>query len=385
MSLRIAITTALPWIILPPIALLRVARSRSLDEESDALPDPAPSISLIVPARNEERNIGRCLRSVLDTSYPSLEVIVVDDHSHDNTARIARDFAALNERVRVLESPPLPTDWFGKQWACATGAAAAHGDLLLFIDADTWHARDLLPRALHAMGTRRADLLSVAGRQETHSFWERLVQPQVLWMLLARYGGTEGINRARHASSVIASGQFLLVRRAAYYAVGGHEAVRGKVAEDLALGQRFFKRGYRVAMVLGGDKLRTHMYASLSELVSGWGKNMYAGGIDAMPGGAAGRALFPVVLLIAPLMIVTPALALLLALVGLLGTSWLAWSIVCVASGVLWWGFIYRGFDQSAWYSLLHPVGGMVVLYIVARSIVRGRRVAWKGREYVTQ
>ena len=382
MSLLAAALGALPWVVLPPIALQRVARSRSLDDEREVAPEPAPLVSVIVPARNEARNIDRCVRSVLSTSYPAVEVIVVDDHSEDDTGRRAREVAPSDARVRVLDSPPLPPGWFGKQWACTTGVAAANGELLLFIDADTWHAPDLLARAVNAMRSRSADLLSVAGRQETRSFWERLVQPQILWMLLARYGGTEGIGRARRAANVIASGQFLLAHRAVYLEVGGHEAVREKVAEDLALAQRFARAGRRVAMVLGREKLATHMYASLAELVGGWGKNVYAAGIDAMPGGTAGRLLFPFLLPLFPLMVVAPAVVLLLAMTGVLDAPWLVWSSICLASNVLWWSVIYRGFDQPWWYALLHPLGGAVVLYIFVRAIARGRRVTWKGREY---
>ena len=373
MSWTSALVCASPWLLLPPLALLRVARSRSLDTESGDLPQPPPSISLVLPARNEERNIERCLRSILSTTYPALEVIVVDDHSEDATARIARDMAATDGRLRVLASPPVPAGWFGKQWACTTGAAQAAGQLLLFIDADTWHAPDLLSRAVNA------------GRQETRGFWERLVQPQVFWMLLVRYGGTEGINRATRATDVIASGQFLLVRRTPYESVGGHEAVRGKVAEDLALAQRLFSAGFRVAMVLGRDRLVTHMYASLDELIRGWGKNVYAAGLDAMPGGAVGRFLFPLLLPLFPLMTVLPSLVLLLGLGGFVGRDWLVWSVACVASSLVWWAIIYRGFEQSRWYALLHPVGAAIVLYIIARAIARGRRVHWKGREYVAR
>jgi len=385
MSLGAALIGAAPWALLPPLALLRVARSRSLDTEVATPPTPPPTISVIVPARDEARNIERCVRSVLTTDYPGIEVIVVDDHSTDGTGRIAREVAAADSRLRVLDSPPLPDGWFGKQWACATGAGVARGELLLFIDADTWHAPDLLSRAVNAMRARGADLLSVAGRQETRSFWERVLQPQVFWMLLARYGGTEGISRARRPADVIASGQFMLVRREAYYAVGGHTAVRGKVAEDLALGQRLFANGYRVAMVLGRDKLATHMYASLGELIEGWGKNVYAGGIDAMPGGAVGRFLFPLLLPVFPLTGVVPAVILALSAVGLLGTDWLVWSAICVATSLVWWVVIYRGFEQSLWYSLLYPVGSSVFLYIVIRAIARGRRVGWKGRQYVSR
>lgn len=385
MSTLLAVVGAVPWVVVPAVALWRVSRSRSLDDEPASLPAPPPLVSVIVPARNEERNIERCLRSVLATAYPALEVIAVDDHSEDGTRRIAHAIAASDPRLQVLESPPLPEGWFGKQWACTTGAARARGELLLFIDADTWHAPDLLPRAVSAMRERGADLFSVAGRQEMRTFWERLVQPQIFWMLLARYGGTEGISRAERPENVIAAGQFLLIRRAVYDAVGGHVAVRDKVAEDLSLAQRLSRSGYRVAMVLARDRLSTHMYASLRELVSGWGKNVYAAGIDAMPGGALGRLLFPLLLPLLPLMTVAPLVVLVLAAMGLLDSAWLVWSAICLASGVVWWTLIYRGFDQPWWLAWLHPLGGAMMFYIFVKAVVRGQRVSWKGREYLSR
>ncbi|HEU4565626.1 MAG TPA: glycosyltransferase family 2 protein, partial [Gemmatimonadaceae bacterium] len=297
-----ALLAALPWLVTPVIVLVRARRSRTLDEEAAAAPDDAPLASIIIPARDEAHNIARCARSVLAARYPALEVIVVDDRSTDGTGEIARAIAAEDARLRVVETPPLPDGWFGKQWACATGAAAARGALLCFTDADTTHAPDLLPRAVNALRSRDADLLSVAGTQEAHGFWERLIQPQIFSLLLARYGGTEVVNRSPRVEDKIANGQFMLFRRAAYEASGGHEAVRGRVAEDLALAQRLFALDYRTALVLGAPQLATRMYTSLRELVRGWMKNIYAGGIDAVRGGRAGRLLFPALLLLPFLM-----------------------------------------------------------------------------------
>lgn len=385
MSLAWALVAAAPWVVLPPLAMLRVRRSRSLDDESVTPPPRAPLVSVIVPARNEARNIGRCVRSLLASGYPALEVIVVDDHSHDDTAALAQEAGAGDPRLRVVSNPPLPNGWFGKQWACATGVGAAHGELLLFTDADTEHASDLLPRAVNALVRDDAGLLTVAGHQETHGFWERLLQPQVFWMLLVRYGGTESVSRARRAEDVIANGQFLLVRRSAYDAVGGHASVRDKVAEDLALAQRFHRFGLGIRLVRGEQQLSTHMYASLSELIAGWGKNIYAGGIDAMPGGSVGRVAFPFVLPLLPLMTVAPVITLAIALVGMLGFEWLVWSAISTAANLVWWALIYRGFRQRVWYGLAAPVGAAMLLYIIARAVARGRRVGWKGREYLAR
>lgn len=386
MSLALAIAGATPWAALHVITLVRGAGSRSLDEESAEAPLPPPSVSVIIPARNERRNIARCVQSVLASNYPALEVFVVDDHSDDGTGAAALAAAQGDARFRVLETPQLPRGWFGKQWACTMGAATARGELLLFLDADTHQAPDLITRAVNALRSRDAALLSVFGRQEMHGFWERVVQPEVFLMLLTRYGSTETVGRARRPEDVIANGQCLLVRRDVYDELGGHAAVRDKVAEDLALAQRFFRAGQTVAMVQGRAQLSTHMYASLSELVRGWGKNIAAAGVDAMPGGSIGRRLFPLALVNAPLMGVIPAVVLGLALGGALSMSWLVWSAICLAIGVVGRAVIYLALGSPpVVYALLHPIGSAATLYIALRALVRGRRVEWKGREYIAR
>jgi chlorobactene glucosyltransferase len=379
-----AIAPALPWVLFPLIALWRVRRPTTLERFSPEPPADAPLVSVVIPARNERRNVERCLRSVLVARYPSFEVFLVDDHSEDGTGDIARVLEARDPRLRVLESPPLPPGWFGKQWACATGARVARGEILLFADADTEQAPDLMPRAVNAMRAFGADLMSVAGWQELGSFWERLVQPQVFAALMIRYGGTAGVNRARRPTDVVANGQCFLVHRGAYEAIGGHEAVREHVAEDLMLAQSMVRAGRRVRLVLGPEQLSTRMYTSLRELIEGWGKNIYAAGLYGVPFGAVGRALYPIGLVVAPLLSLLPVAVLLLALAGTLPGA-LAWSATATAAMVLWWALVYREVEEPLYYALLYPLGSAVLLYICVRALLRGRRVVWKGREYVTR
>ncbi|PYO50704.1 MAG: glycosyl hydrolase, partial [Gemmatimonadetes bacterium] len=267
-----------PWIIPPLITYIRLRHSRSLDDESGSIPENPPLVTVIVPARNEAHNIARCVTSILSTNYPQLEVLVVDDSSSDGTADIARKAAASDRRLRVVRNAPLPDGWFGKQWACATGAKVAHGEILQFTDADTVHAPDLVTRSVNAMRRTAADLFSVAGRQELGGFWEKLVQPQMFTVLSMRYGGTESVNQSPRVGNKIANGQCIFVRRASYDAIGGHGSVRSSVAEDLLLAQRFFAARKRVVLMLGVKQLSTRMYASLSEIVTGWRKNAFAGG-----------------------------------------------------------------------------------------------------------
>lgn len=356
--------------------------SRTLDDVSPVAPPDAPLLTVIVPARDEARNVARLVRSVLASSYPRLELVVVDDASTDGTADVARNAGAGDPRLRVLANAPLPGGWFGKQWACATGAAAARGELLLFTDADTAHGPELHARAVAMLRASDAALVTVAGRQELGSFWERVVQPQVFQIILARFGGTERVNRAREPREKIANGQFLLFRRDAYQRLGGHHAVRATVAEDLALAQRTAALGERVILTLGERHMATRMYTSLGELVGGWRKNIFAGGRDAMPWGRFGRLLFPLLLPLPALLALAPVVALLLVPFGVVAGATLAWAATATLAQLAWWAWVYRRERLSAWYALAFPLGAAVLLHIVVTATLRGRRVAWKGREY---
>ena len=231
---------------------------------------------------------------------------------------------------------------------------------------------------------RGADLFSVAGKQELGSFWEKLVQPQVFGMLAIRYGGTESVSRSRLATSKIANGQCMFVRRAAYEELGGHALVKSHVADDMMMAQRFFARGKNVVLAEGFAQLSTRMYTSLGELVRGWGKNVFAGGIDSVPGGRLGRLFYPFMLLSAPLSGVVPALILLASIVVTVPQPLVIWAAITQVVLLAWWTYVYWRAGESPLYALLTPLGAAVVLYIFMRAILRGRRVAWKGREYVS-
>ena len=383
MSLAVApVLWSLPWVLPPLIALVRSSRSRSLDDFSADVPANAPIVSIVIPARNEARNIERCVRSVLSTGYPSIEVIVVDDHSTDNTATIARAISAADSRLRVIDAPQLEPGWFGKQWACAAGARVASGELLVFTDADTQHGPDLLPRVINAMREQRAEMLSVAGHQEMRTFWERVIQPQLFALIAIRYGGTEHMSNAKRPEDAIANGQFIAVSRAAYDAIGGHALVRDRVAEDMSLAQEFVRRGRKVVILLARQQLSTHMYATLREIVRGWRKNIYAGGRHATLGGAVGRWLYPAVLLGVPLIGLMPPVALVLALFGALSTAWLTWSSIAVVTALVFWLTIYRFMNAPLRYVALYPLGLAMLLYIAIGAVAKGRRVEWKERHY---
>ncbi|MGH7581257.1 MAG: glycosyltransferase family 2 protein, partial [Gemmatimonadales bacterium] len=327
---------ALPWLV-PFAGLARLARN--LPNLSNVPPAGGPLISVIVPARNESAAIETVVRSVLASTYRTLELLVVDDRSTDRTAAIVEQLAAEDGRVRLIPGAPLPEGWYGKPWACLQGYRAAHGELLLFTDADTRHRPELLARAVGALRAQRADLLTVAPRQRCVSFWERLVMPQI-WLLLGLRYHPSRVNRARRERDVIANGQFILVPRESYEAVGTHEAVRHEVAEDLALAQAFHRSGRRIHFAFAERLMETRMYHGLADLVEGWSKNMYLGGQRSFPREPVMRALVPVMLVAAFLFwLVPPAVLAVTGVTGGLGPA----AATATALSALFWMLISYG------------------------------------------
>jgi glycosyltransferase involved in cell wall biosynthesis len=233
---------------------------------------PPVEVSIIVPARNEEVSLGNCLASLTAQTGVAFEIIVVDDGSTDRTRAIAQSFA----EVRVISPEPLPDAWTGKNNAVVAGAKEAHAPWLLFTDADTVHLPGSLARALAEAKREGADLLSYSPEQLVVTFAERAVMPVVFAELASQYPPQKVREHSSGQSSeiVAANGQYLLVRRATYDAVGGHAAVATEILEDVALARLFRNRGKHVYFRYGGDAVRTRMYRNWPQLREGWTKNL---------------------------------------------------------------------------------------------------------------
>jgi chlorobactene glucosyltransferase len=337
-------------------------------------------VSVVIPARDEAAVIQRVARSVLASTYRPLELLVVDDRSTDDTAPIVERLAAQDGRVRLIRGEPLPEGWYGKPWACHQGYRAARGELLLFTDADTHHEPELLARAVAALERERADLVTVAPWQQCVTFWERLVMPQV-WLLLALRYHPSRVNRAKRERDVIANGQFILVSRKSYEAVGTHQVVRDEVAEDLALAQAFHRAGRRIHFAFAERLMETRMYQSLPHIVEGWSKNMYLGGRRSFPEEPVLRALVPVMLVAAFAFWLVPPVAFAAAVAS--GGALVPAAAAATTLSAVFWALISYGMRIPPWYGLLYPIGALMGLYIGMRSTWRGaRRVEWRGRVY---
>ncbi|MDD5263742.1 MAG: glycosyltransferase [Candidatus Bipolaricaulis sp.] len=233
-----------------------------------------PRVSVLVPARNEERGVAACLTSLLAQDYRDFEVLVLDDRSSDGTAAILHDLAATTP-LRVLDGSPLPSGWLGKNWACHQLATAASGRLLLFVDADTRHHPRTLSDAVAALEAEHVDFLSVLSRQETRTWAERLVVPIVSWSQHTFFP-VPILRRIRRPAFATAIGQFMLVRRDAYETLGGYERVRNSAVDDWDLVRAVVADGLRWTLCDGAARVTTRMYRSFGETVDGFSKNLYA-------------------------------------------------------------------------------------------------------------
>lgn len=341
-----------------------------------------PLISVIVPARNEARNIERCVTALLAQTYQNYEVIVVDDRSTDDTGQILARLASADPRLRLVPGQPLPPGWAGKPHALAQGVAAARGEWLCFVDADTYARPEALAATYATAQAYQADLFSILTGQKLGTFWEKVVMPVVLSGLAFGFP-PERVNDPRRPEAV-ANGQYLLIRRKVYDAVGGHTALRASLVEDKDLAEAVKHAGYRLVLADGQELAETRMYTSLGEVWEGWTKNMFLG--------LQGR---PWLLALGAVASLAGALALpAWPLAGLIwlarGGGWPALGVSVEAAAV--WGLVLyaralvaQGLKISPWYALSLPLGAGIFAAMMLTStlrVVTGKGVVWKGRTY---
>lgn len=324
-----------------------------------------PQISVIIPARNEEASLGTCLESLITQTGVDYEIIVVNDHSTDRTREIATSFAA----VRVIDAAELPANWTGKNNAVATGARAARGHWLLFTDADTVHLPGSLSRALAEAEQYKVDMLSYSPEQIAVTFWEMAVLPVVFAELARQYPPSKVSDP--NTPDAAANGQYILVKREAYDAVGGHAAVASSILEDVALARAFKASGRKIRFRYAADAVRTRMYRNFRQLREGWTKNLAL--LFPKPGWLAEKTV---------LLWSLPWIALTLAAANVMKREW--WNLAFVGAILYLTGRIRRAnFDFVM--EFLGAIFGMPMFaYLLLRSsrAHANGNVSWKGRNY---
>lgn len=354
-----------------------------------------PLVSVLIPARNEELRLPACLDSLLAQDYPRCEILVLDDHSTDGTARVAEERGFRREADaprRLLSGEPLPPGWTGKSWACQQLGRAARGDYLLFVDADTQHQPHGISTAVAEAIESRRDLLSAWPRQHMGTWSERLVIP-FIWLLIAtfmphalcalpqRYPRLSRLFPRRMWWTVGgAVGQFLLFRRASYLAIGGHEVVRDHLVEDVELGRQVaarFADGMRLLNCDGADIVHCRMYTSFPELWEGFSKNIRPA-FDERIGAFIFFGTMQFACFILPFLLLPFSFT---------GAAWAPWTWAQVGL-VLGLRAYHAVRFHTPWSSvLLHPFGHLLALAIGLNSwrLSAKKGVTWKGRSYTMQ
>jgi chlorobactene glucosyltransferase len=335
-------------------------------------------VSIILPVRDQARTAGECVASLVGLDYPEKEIIVIDGNSTDGTLDILRSF---DGKISVVEEEPLPQGWVGKNWACHMGYQQARGDLLLFTDGDSIHSRNSLAKTVNYLEVTRADLVTLAPAAILRTFWEKLLQPPIFWLIMMFVGG-KWVNDDSKPRWALGNGQYMLFRREAYDKVGGHSAVRDRISEDYSLGRLIKAKSLRLRMVTANDSLGVRMYSNLPEIWRGWRKNFYS----VSGNHPLFRATYRLVLLFAFLVLPFVVLG-----YGVYQASASPLNVYLLTGAFmaffLWLGIIIldRSIGVSPLYALLLPLAVLFYIGIGIDSTVRGALgmgFSWKGRVY---
>jgi chlorobactene glucosyltransferase len=354
-------------VILSNVRFLRNARRH-------APPIVFPRVAILVPARNEEKNIASCIRSLLAQDYPSFEVVALDDQSSDATGAILEQIARTNPQLQVLRGSPPPEGYVGKNWACVQLAQQAQADLLLFTDADTLHRPDALRTIVTALIGEKADLLTGFPHQEVSSWGERLLVPFFSWAFLC-FNPILLAYKFRLPWLSNAVGQMMLFRREAYQVIGGHAQVSSSITEDLVLARRIKAAGLRWRVLHITDLISCHMYGGSREAFDGFSKNLFAA-FDF-------RFLtYSFAFLWLAVMFWEPLIVLALWFLGRAPEASPEQLAVCIGLSVLVWLIPYAELGVPIGLAVLYPVTILAIEAVAVRSVrlSLAGSLTWKGR-----
>ncbi len=354
-------------------ALVNYFTIRRLDQYPPA--GEYPFVSVLIPARNEALNIEVCVTSLLAQDYPDFEVIVLNDDSTDDTSRILARLAQANGRLKVLKGAPLPDDWLGKHWACHQLDQAAAGELILFTDADTSHTPDMLRASVSALLAEHADLVTVFPREQVVTLGERFLVPVMGWGIFT-FIPVWLVQKLHWAALSITIGQFMLFRRQAYDSVGGYEAVKSEVVDDICLGRLIISSGGEWRLLDGTRHVSCRMYRGFWEAVAGFSKSLFA---------VFDYRILPYLLgwLLVGLVFLVPVVALVSRWMGYPLSSMPAdYAALSVVISVVLWMVAYRRFQFPAYLVFYYPLILALFIAVALRSFFQTATgtATWKDR-----
>jgi chlorobactene glucosyltransferase len=341
-----------------------------------------PLVSVIVAAKYEEDNIEACVTSTLKQDYPNFEFIVVDDRSQDKTPEILARLGEADQRLSVIRVDRLPPGWSGKNHALHLGVQAARGEWFLFIDADAVISPSNLSSALSYAYRQRIDLLSLIPLLRNKTFWEKVLVPYISGVLLLRVPLAK-VNDPEKKTS-LALGLYMLIRRKVYESIGGHEAIKGVLLEDMTMARSIKEKGLNLRMALGRKVLSNRMYRGFKAVWRGWVRIFYLGFVQ-------GAHSFITALFLIPLLMLFPAASPIIAVVHLVNSPSLwAWGLLALAvlvNIVLITSLakFYRASSGEGTWAIFYPLAGAITLGIILEVCFRllfKRPISWRGTTY---
>ena len=368
------------WLVLLKSMLASFRHTPYLDVFEGGTAD-APRVSVILPARNEEGFVAKCLDSLVAQDYDNYEIVAIDDSSEDGTGRIIGEYARKNGRVVHVSAREKPAGWMGKNWACVEGYERATGDLLLFTDSDTTHAPNVISLAVDHLLSSKLDALTVIPNLLSLDFWTRVTLPVILTFMHTRFSALRVNDPAKNTGYFF--GSFFIIRKKTYESVGTHEGVRQEIIEDGALGRKVKESGHRMRMVRG-DHLIDAVWARDGPTLWDALKRLMIP-LYLQSGRVAVGIFFAVLfLLFMPFPLLGYALSVLdggassAALAASAGTASAAVYAAALIESV-------KGMRTSPWYAALCPLGGLVVVGGFLSGLIRAKSdaaVSWRGRRY---
>lgn len=340
-----------------------------------------PSVSVLIPCRNEARNIERCVVSLIEQDYPGdFEVIVFDDESDDGTDGILRKVAERDARLRVRRGGPLPAGWTGKNRGCHELSAAAKGEWILFVDADTFHEPAMLRRVVETAVHEGADLISTFPRQKFHSAGDEFLVPLMFFVLMTYLPMYFVAKRSWPRGSFSAAcGQYLFFRKSTYEAVGGHAGLKGKISEAGILAAAVKKMGKKILLRDGSDWIACAMYRGFGEAWGGFSRSVFA-----TMGGSVGTAAFFIVF--QTFLYILPYVTLVTNLrPGHGSPEGIGFSLAAVALPIWIRYRIHRKIGMSLNLIGLHAVSIAAYNALIVNSFIHHRvrkNTSWKNRNY---
>jgi chlorobactene glucosyltransferase len=333
----------------------------------------SPKVSILVPARDEERNIRACLDSLLEQDYGNHEILVLDDNSSDGTAEILREYEGRHGKLRTFSGRSLPPGWLGKHYACHQLSEMAEGEYFLFTDADTVHKPSSVSWAVTNMMHHEADFMSAYPRQRIGSFGEAMIVPGI-YLITSFFLPVWMIPSSKRPNLSFAIGQLAMCRADAFRAVGGYERLRDSMVDDISMVRNMKAAGFKTLFLDGRDYLDCRMYHGYREAFSGLVKNMYAALDKKM------HRLLAVFLMI--------ALAIELPLVNLIyrsatGAEHIALSAMPVAIFFVMWFVSLTDRKLPPYVPFLYPLlflNLMTISVVSAAKTGYGKGALWKGR-----